>query len=102
MSDKQQPTHKVDAYWPITGTIWANYNRKNELYFTYSLQRSYRDEQGQYKSTLSFSADHAKAVEKTNDDCWHWIMTAGRQRARQHNQSGDQQVTAVRVSPTTA
>lgn len=101
MSDKQKPAHKVDEYWPITGSIWANVNRKNEPYFTFTVQRSYRNERGDYQSATSFSADHSKALQVTIDACWHWIMTTGRQQIREDKQAHDAQASTVTVSPAT-
>ena len=86
MSEKPQPIAKVEAYWPITGAVWENRTDEGQLYFKFTIQRSFKDADGNYRNTDSFGADDAKAMQATIDACWNWIMTHGRKRAREHNQ----------------
>jgi len=45
----KQPIHKV-AFGNIRVAVWENFNRDNQVFHTFDLERSYVDQNGQWQS----------------------------------------------------
>ena len=65
MSDSKKPATKVHLY-PVTATIWRNQNPKGIAY-SVTFERSYKDEEGNYKSASSFNTSELLLVSKVAD-----------------------------------
>ena len=59
---KPSPASKVNI-WPVTGTIWRNEGSKGAFYSA-SFERSYKDAEGKYKSSDSFSGSDLLVLAK--------------------------------------
>ena len=66
----------------IIANIWRNTSQSGGDYFTTSFERSYRDEQGQIKSTDSFGPADLPVVEKVADKALTRIMELEKGRGR--------------------
>jgi hypothetical protein len=66
MSAPKKPSRKVTIH-PITAAIWRNVNPKGEPFFTATFERAYRDQQGNWKSSNSFSVDEVLLLAKVAD-----------------------------------
>jgi hypothetical protein len=65
MSEANKPAAKVQLY-PATATIWRNQSPKGVAY-SVTFERSYKDEQGNYKSSTSFNTSELLLVSKIAD-----------------------------------
>jgi hypothetical protein len=62
---KSSPASKV-SIWPVTGTIWRNEGSKGAFYSA-TYERSYKDAEGKYKSSDSFSGIDSLVLAKVAD-----------------------------------
>jgi hypothetical protein len=65
MSDAKKPASKVSIY-PVTGTVWRNEGSKGAFYSA-TFERSYKDAEGKYKSSDSFSGSDLLVLAKVAD-----------------------------------
>lgn len=65
MSDAKKPASKVTMY-PVTGTVWRNEGSKGAFYSA-TFERSYKDGEGKYKSSDSFSGSDLLVLAKVAD-----------------------------------
>ena len=63
---KQKPVAKVEMY-PITAAIWKNTTDDGQTFYSFTLERSYKKEDGKYDSTMSFNSMDALLVAKVAD-----------------------------------
>ena len=59
--DKVKPTHKIKLPG-ATATIWANTSKKGNTWYSVGFDRSYKDAQGNWKTTSMFGADDLLAL----------------------------------------
>jgi hypothetical protein len=72
-----KPFDKV-RYGLITVTIWANSTEKGTFY-SFTLERRYKDKEGNWQSTQKFDEDDALLLAKAIDEA-HSIMAKARQK----------------------
>ena len=65
MSNSSKPVAKVSLY-PITAAIWLN-ERDDKSYYSVTIERSYKDDAGNWKSTSRFNAGDLLLVAKVAD-----------------------------------
>ena len=53
---KMKPSAKV-RYGNIRAAIWRNEGKNGGAYFTVSIERSYRDDEGEFRTSHSFGRD---------------------------------------------
>jgi hypothetical protein len=66
MAADRKPASKVSLY-PVEAAIWRNENQKGEAFYSVTFQRSYRDKDGNYKSSDSFNASDLLLLAKVAD-----------------------------------
>jgi len=65
MSNTSKPTAKVTLY-PITAAIWRNEN-KGQAFYSVTIQRSYKDAEGKWKSSDSLNESDLLVAAKVLD-----------------------------------
>jgi hypothetical protein len=65
MSDSKKPAAKIRLY-PVTASIWRNENIQG-IFYGFTIERSYKDEKGNFKSTSTFNASDALLLAKVAD-----------------------------------
>jgi hypothetical protein len=65
MSDTKKPAARISLY-PISAAIWRNETQKGVLY-NFTLERTYKDEKGKFKTTSNLNASDALLVAKIGD-----------------------------------
>jgi hypothetical protein len=66
MSDSKKPAAKITLF-PVSAAIWRNQNQKGEVFFSTTLERSYKDDAGNWKSSDSFSPGDLLVLAKVAD-----------------------------------
>jgi hypothetical protein len=66
MSDSKKPVSKVSLY-PITAAIWRNQGPNGEAFYAATFERSYKDDDGSWKSSGSFGAGDLLLLAKVAD-----------------------------------
>jgi hypothetical protein len=82
----EEPVARV-RHWPITLAIWERHSADGRPYFTFSLQRSYRDQNGEWANANSFFAAHAQHLKMAIDDAWRWIEKRNRELVQEGRQT---------------
>jgi hypothetical protein len=71
MSNTNKPAAKINDFFPITAAIWKNTHTNTEgktfNRYSVSLERHYKDEMGNWKSTGTFNGDELLTVAKLAD-----------------------------------
>lgn len=62
----QKPVDHVRIY-PVTAAIWKNVNNDGNAFYSFTIERSYRKEDGSYDSTSSFNGSDALLLAKVAD-----------------------------------
>ena len=75
---RNQPVHRIRMF-PIECAIWKNQS-ENGAWYNVTLSRSYKDANGEWKSTDSFSADALLLVAKVADQAHSWIVQKQQER----------------------
>lgn len=64
MSDtKKHPVERITLY-PVKAAIWKNETADGKTLYSYSIERSYKDEKGEYQSSGSYLRMEALLMEK--------------------------------------
>lgn len=71
--EKAQPLHKIRIR-NVTGAIWQNARQDGTAYLTFTVSRSYRDDQGYWHSTGSFGAPDGFLLAEVARQCALWIV----------------------------
>jgi hypothetical protein len=87
MSNTSKPTAKVTLY-PITAAIWRNEN-KGQAFYSVTIQRSYKDAEGKWKSSDSLNESDLLVAAKVLDLA-HTKISELRASDRQAQQSEEQ------------
>jgi hypothetical protein len=87
MSNTSKPAAKVTMY-PITAAIWRNEN-KGQAFYSVTLQRSYKNAEGEWKSSDSLNESDLLLAAKVLDLA-HTEITKLRASDRQAQQPEDQ------------
>ena len=62
----KKPAAKVTLY-PITAAVWRNESKEGDTFYSVTLERSYRDRDGNWKSSTSFNGDDLLLLAKVAD-----------------------------------
>lgn len=62
MSDKTKPVAKIQMF-PLSAAVWAKTTPKG-VFYSVSLERSYRDDSGKWQTTSHFNASDMLLVSK--------------------------------------
>ncbi|MCA9211569.1 MAG: hypothetical protein KDB27_00765 [Planctomycetales bacterium] len=65
-NSKPTPIDRVQIY-PITAAIWKNVNESGQVFYGFTLERSYKKSDGSYESTGSFGLSDALLIAKVAD-----------------------------------
>lgn len=65
MSDTKKPAAKISLF-PVSAAIWAKSTPKG-VFYTVSLERSYKDDAGKWQTTPHFNASDMLLVSKLAD-----------------------------------
>lgn len=65
-NSKPQPIDQVRIY-PVTAAIWKNENDDGQAFYSFTIERSYRKDDGKYDSTSSFNGGDALLLAKVAD-----------------------------------
>jgi hypothetical protein len=65
MSDAKKPASKISLY-PVTAAIWRNEGPKGAFYSA-TFERSYKNKEGKYESSSSFSGSDLLILAKVAD-----------------------------------
>jgi hypothetical protein len=79
MSDTRKPAAKVSLY-PVSAAIWRNQTSKG-VFYSVTLERSYRDENGKLQSTHNLNASDMLLVAKLANEIdteWRKLRAADR------------------------
>jgi hypothetical protein len=79
------PVHRIKI-WPLSAAIWEQKTNSGETFYNFTLQRSYKDDQGEYQASQSFNRDDALALAKICDACHTWIISTEEKAREQSNQ----------------
>jgi hypothetical protein len=66
MSDNAKPVSKV-SFYPVTAAIWRNEGKDGAVFYSATFERSYKGEDGKYKSSDSFNATDLLLLSKVAD-----------------------------------
>jgi len=67
MSDSnKKPAARVTLY-PVTATIWRNESKDGETFYSTAFERRYKDKEGNWKGSTSFSSDELLLLAKVAD-----------------------------------
>ena len=66
MSNNKKPVAKVTLY-PITAAIWRNESAKGEAFYNVTVERSYKDDAGNWKTSDTFNAGDLLLLAKVAD-----------------------------------
>jgi hypothetical protein len=62
----KKPAAKVTLY-PITAAVWRNESKEGDTFYSVTFERSYRDSDGNWKSSNSFNGDDLLLLAKVAD-----------------------------------
>ena len=65
MSDSKKPAAKITLY-PVSAAIWANETEKG-VFYSVTFERSYKDDDGTWQSSSSFSLSELLLLSKVAD-----------------------------------
>ena len=80
MTANNRPAHEI-TLGRIRATIWANRSKRDDVWYSVSISRSYRDGEV-WKETTSFGRDDLPLVSKAAELAYAWIWS-GRSTERQ-------------------
>jgi hypothetical protein len=66
MSNNKKPASKVTLY-PITAAIWRNESAKGESFYNVTVERSYKDDAGNWKTSDTFNVGDLLLLAKVAD-----------------------------------
>ena len=75
MNDKPIKTFKVGG---VKASIWQNESQNGEAFFTTSIARSYRTENGEWKETSTYSRDDLPKIKLASEKAYEFVMMNGR------------------------
>lgn len=88
MSDKKSaPVARINLF-PISAAIWRNENQRG-VFYSFTIERSYKDDKGKYATTNTFNPGDALLVSKIADLCDTKIREL-RDADRQSDQTQDE------------
>ena len=64
MNGSKQPVAKIEAYFPITAAVWRNENTEGRARYSATIERRYKDKDGNWQSTGGFAADDLLLLQK--------------------------------------
>ena len=65
-NEKPKPADRVNCF-PVGAAIWRNVTDDGQAFYSFTLERSYKKEDGEYDSTSSFNAGDALLLAKVAD-----------------------------------
>ena len=80
MEEKQKPDNKFKA-WAVTATVWANEMRdkqgKRFSVYTVAFERSYKDRDGNWKSTNSLRVNDIPKLQLVAQEAYENLVRKG-------------------------
>ena len=74
---KDKPIHSV-RFGAIKAAIWANKSEDGGIWYSVTVGRLYKDEEGQWKTSESLGRDDLLVAAKVLDGAHTWIFEQGR------------------------
>lgn len=62
--DNNQPIKQIPSINGLSAAIWKRVTKEGEVYYTASIDRSYKDQDGQWRRTSNFKHDELPIVRK--------------------------------------
>jgi hypothetical protein len=66
MSDNKKPAARISLH-PVSAAIWRNQNQKGDAFYSVTFERSYKDDDGKWQSSSSFSVSELLLLSKVAD-----------------------------------
>jgi len=66
MSENKKPAAKINLH-PVSAAIWRNQNQKGDAFYSVTFERSYKDENGKWQSSSSYSISELLLLSKIAD-----------------------------------
>ena len=66
MTENSKPIEKIMQF-PVSAAIWRNMSREGAVFYSVSFERSYRDDNGAWKTTGSFRDSDLLLLAKAAD-----------------------------------
>ena len=66
MSDNKKPAARINLH-PVSAAIWRNKNQKGDVFYSVTFERSYKDDDGTWQSSSSFSLSELLLLSKVAD-----------------------------------
>ena len=66
MSDAKKPASRISLH-PVSAAIWRNQNQKGDAFYSVTFERSYKDEDGKWQASNSFSLSELLLLSKVAD-----------------------------------
>jgi len=85
MTSVNRPIHEIKL-GHIRASIWMNHSDRQEVWYSVSLSRVYRDGEN-WKTTASFGRDDLPVVAKAADLAYAWIWNANSSNGGRSNVS---------------
>ena len=80
----KKPTHEI-RLGMIRAAIWANENRRNQVWFNVTVSKLYKDESG-WKDSSTFNRDDLPVVAKIMDMAYAWIWDQPSPTSHKHDE----------------
>ena len=91
----RQPVAKIEMFFPITAAVWRNENADGRVWYSATIERRYKDRDGNWQSTGSFAAEDLLLLQKVAGLAHSEIYRlqnadreAGREAGREPGQDG--------------
>lgn len=86
-TERRRPAHEV-RLGRIKATVWANHHPEQGTWYSVSIQRRFKDGQGQWQSATSYGRDDLPLVAKVAEIAHTWIFQLHQQQTPAPNQQG--------------
>lgn len=72
--ENNKPTETIRVGRGIKAVIWANMTKKNGTKYNVEIWRTYKDDNGKFHDSKSFSRDHMPFVEKAASAAFRFLL----------------------------
>ena len=88
---RPQPVTTFELFFPVVGAVWRNENAEGRAWYSATLERRYKDQDGRWQSGGSWSADDLLILQKVAGLCHteiYRLRAADRDAGREPGQEG--------------
>jgi len=58
------PVVKIDTFFPVIAAVWRNENAEGRVWYAATIERRYKDREGNWQGTGSFAAEDLLLLQK--------------------------------------